>query len=415
MIKHISQTFRNYRVFIAIMISMWIACSFANLKLLAQEKPALEISISGTVFHDANKNGKLDDGETGIRGVVVSDQVIVATSNPEGVFRMDRAGGYGIVFVSVPEGYRAIGPIWRSITEHDDQARVDFPLAKLSPAKEFTFIHASDTHISEKSLPRMRMLRQLVEKHKPAFILVTGDLVRDALRAKEDEASGYYDLYMREIEVFPVPVWSVPGNHEIFGIERHRSLVSPEHPLYGKKMYRHYLGPNYYSFNFGGVHFIGLDTADFDDLWYYGHIDSTQIAWLERDIANVPKDMPVVTFNHIPFYTSEISIWGYDENPPAPTLITVNGKKQFRHVVSNAGDLLALLGNHNYTLALGGHNHVFEQLVFATTGRAPRFHQTAAIVGPTKTGGIQMQSGVTIYRVRNGKIDNGEFVPLHGE
>ena len=38
-------------------------------------------------------------------------------------------------------------------------------------------------------------------------------------------------------------VWSVPGNHEIFGIERHSSLVSPAHPLYGKAMYRQRLGP----------------------------------------------------------------------------------------------------------------------------------------------------------------------------
>ena len=64
-----------------------------------------------------------------------------------------------------------------------------------------------------------------------------------------------------------MPVWSVPGNHEIFGIERHLSLVSPKHPLYGKGMYRQRLGPNYYSFTHGGVHFVGLDSVDIADLW----------------------------------------------------------------------------------------------------------------------------------------------------
>ena len=81
----------------------------------------------------------------------------------------------------------------------------------------------------------------------------------------------------KETARITMPVWSVPGNHELFGIERHLSLVSAKHPLYGRGMYRHYLGPDYYSFNAGGVHFVGLNTADNDDLWYYGHVDSTQL------------------------------------------------------------------------------------------------------------------------------------------
>ena len=83
-----------------------------------------------------------------------------------------------------------------------------------------------------------------------------------------------------------MPVWSVPGNHENFGIERHLSLVSPKHPLYGKGMYRQRLGPNYYSFTYGGVHFVGLDSVDIADLWYYGHVDDAQLAWLRADLES---------------------------------------------------------------------------------------------------------------------------------
>lgn len=102
--------------------------------------------------------------------------------------------------------------------------------------------------------------------------------------------------------LFKNPVWTVPGNHENFGIERDKSKVSIAHPLYGRQMYHHYHGPDYYSFNFGGVHFVGLNTVDIDDQWYYGHLDSLQLTWLERDLAMVPPTMPVVTFNHIPFF-----------------------------------------------------------------------------------------------------------------
>jgi len=110
----------------------------------------------------------------------------------------------------------------------------------------------------------------------------------------EAEASGYYAQYGGEIARWQVPVWSVPGNHENFGIERDSSHVPATHPLYGRGMYHHYFGPDYYSFTRGGVHFVGLNTVDIDDQRYYGHVDSVQLAWLERDLALVPKDMPIV-------------------------------------------------------------------------------------------------------------------------
>jgi 3',5'-cyclic AMP phosphodiesterase CpdA len=91
-------------------------------------------------------------------------------------------------------------------------------------------------------------------------------------------------------------------------------------------MYRHYRGPDYYSFNAGGIHFVGLNSVDIDDTRYYGHVDSLQLAWLARDLAAVPASTPVVTFNHIPFFTAVETINGYNDAPPAPSVITVNGR-----------------------------------------------------------------------------------------
>lgn len=65
-------------------------------------------------------------------------------------------------------------------------------------------------------------------------------------------------------------------------------------------------------FTRGGVHFIGLNTADIDDQHYYGHVDSLQLVWLERDLARVPPAMAVVTFDHIPFITSFKTVNGYE-------------------------------------------------------------------------------------------------------
>ncbi|HEV8122807.1 MAG TPA: metallophosphoesterase [Gemmatimonadales bacterium] len=364
--------------------------------------------LAGVVFLDRNGNGVRDPGESGIAGVVVSNQVQSVRTDSAGRFRLDDGQGFGLVFVSVPDGYRSAGPFWMRA----DQQQLDFPMVQTPASREFTFIHASDTHLDSLSLPRIRMLQALVDSIRPDFVIITGDLVRDALRVSDTVATGRYQLYVREQGRISRPVWTAPGNHEIFGIERAKSHVSADHPLYARKMYRHYLGPDYYSFNYGGVHFVALNSEDYDDQWYYGHIDSVQVEWLKQDLSFVSMATPVVTFNHIPFFTAVEMINGYVDEPPAPTLITVGGKTTFRHVVSNAGDLMAILRAHRYPLALGGHMHIRETLEYALGGQNTRFEQAAAVVGPSDADNLHFSSGITVYRVKDGDISEGLFVPL---
>ena len=363
--------------------------------------------ITGLVFIDANNNGVRDPGEVGVPGVAVSNQDTVVTTDRTGAFRIT-ARGTGIVFVSTPDGYRAVGPFWRSI----DGAPIAFPLARLTTTGTFTFVHASDTHISPASVARTRRLGALVDSIHPDLLIITGDLVRDALRVGEAEATGYYDLFARETKAFRTPVFTVPGNHENFGIERDTSHVSATHPLYGRGMYHHYFGPDYYSFTRGGVHFVGLNTVDIDDQHYYGHVDSVQLAWLERDLALIPPSMPVVTFDHIPFFSTFEQVNGYMDGPPAPSLITINGKTFYRHTVSNAGAVLSVLRKRNHVLALGGHVHGTERIEYEVEGVRTRFNQVSAVIAPPRGAGLTFVSGVTVYRVKNGVIDSGRFIPL---
>lgn len=362
--------------------------------------------LAGIVFLDRNANGVRDPGEPGIAGVVVSDQVSAVRTDAAGRFELP-GQGFGLVFVSVPDGYRSVGPFWKAA-----DGAADFPLAPAPAPHDFTFIHASDTHLDSASLPRMRMLQALVDSIRPDFVLITGDLVRDALRVSDTVATFRYELYLREQSKIGRPVWTAPGNHEIFGIERTKSQVSGDHPLYARKMYRHYLGPDYYSFTYGGIHFVALNSEDIDDQSYYGHIDSVQVEWLKRDLSFVSAPTPVVTFNHIPFFTAAEMINGYDDESVAPTVISVAGKKSFRHTVSNAGELLEILRGHRYPLALGGHVHIRETLEYAVGGQPTRFEQAAAVVGPSDAAGLHFQSGITVYHVRDGQISGGRFVPL---
>jgi hypothetical protein len=389
-----------------------VRCSVALFLLcFAVALPEAQVSapVAGLVFEDANGNERRDAGERGLGRVVVSNQQEVVETAADGTYTLPGAG-FGFVFVSVPDGYRAVGRFWRAVSLSRAGEPVEFALQRQPDQATFTFMHASDTHISKQTADRLRQVRSIVEARRPAFVLITGDLVRDALRVGEDEARGYYDLYTEEAGRFPVPVWSVPGNHENFGVERHLSLVSSSHPLYAKGMYRQRLGPNYYSFTHGGVHFVGLDSVDISELWYYGHIDPVQLAWLKADVASLPRDMPVVTFNHIPFVSAVEAVAGYREDGPAPTLIKVDGRTVFRHTVSNFKEVLPILQTRDWVLALGGHFHTRETIRYGSVVRT-RFHQAAAVVGPTDNT-VPAISGVTIYRVKNRVIDDGEFIPL---
>jgi hypothetical protein len=390
-------------------VRLWIAWALLCLAA-AGVRTQPQPSVTGVVFEDTNRDGQRDPGERGLAGIAVSNQREVVRTAADGSYSLPHPA-YGIAFVSLPDGYAAVENFWRRVSSSAN--RVDFALAPRPTSGSFTFIHASDTHVSAQNIGRLQQLRAIVERQRPDFVLVTGDLVRDALRVGEAEARGYYDLYTQEVRRFPVPVWSVPGNHEIFGIERHLSLVSSSHPLYGKGMYRDRLGPDYYSFNYGGVHFVGLDSVDIADLWYYGHVDGVQLKWLEADLAAVPTGMPVVTFNHIPFATAIDAVGGYRDDGPAPTLIKVGGRTVFRHVVSNLDAVLASIGSREWPLALGGHMHTRESIGFGSAVRT-RFHQAAAVVGPT-TNAVPAISGVTLYRVRDHVIDDGEFIPLPGK
>ncbi len=390
-----------------------IILALAAFPTSASTQSAVDGHVAGLVFEDGNQDGSRDPGEPGIQGVSVCTRSDCALSDAEGLYEVDVQPGFQVVWVSQPEGYRAVRGFYRRIPEDPFEWLVNFPLERRETVSSFSFLHASDTHLDAESLPRMQRLREIATERRVDFVIITGDLVRDALRVSEAIARERFDLFKKEKDAFPMPVWVVPGNHEIFGIERHKSGIAEDHPMYGKAMYERILGPTYYSFDYGGFHFIGLDTADIDDRWYYGHVDETQLSWLEKDLARVSADTPVVTFNHIPLFSALITSAGYDPESDAPgSVIVVDGKPQYRHVVSNFAEVLQKFEGKRYPLALGGHLHGREEMVLGDPKLPTRFHQTGAVVAPGGVSGLNLVSGVTLYRVKEGAIEGHEFIAI---
>ena len=381
----------------------------ASSMLAASRAVAQNTGLHGVVYADANANGTRDVSEHGVSGVIVSNQRDVVVTDSLGRFEIP-AGTTGIVFVSVPDGFRSSGAFWRATTAAP--ASVDFGLVRQAQSRTFSFVHASDSHIAPENVDRFRRFRRMTDSLRPAFLLMGGDLVRDAMSQSESSARAYFDLYATEAKSFRTPVWTVPGNHDHYGIIRSRSHADPANPLYNRGMYRQYFGPDYYSFTYGGVHFIGLNTLSPDDSAYYGDVDSVQMEWLKRDLGHVPARMPVVTFNHIPLISSWTTLIGYDEDPLVATLATVHGKKQFRHTVGNVLEVLETMRGHHYVLALGSHMHAPEHASFVSDGVQVRSDVSAAIVGGQEVGPVVIPSGFTLYTVHDGKIDAGQFVRL---
>jgi hypothetical protein len=384
-------------------------CILACAAMFALNAPLIQGqgTVRGVVFNDANGNGVLDPTERPVPGVVVSNQVDVVATDADGKYQLP-ADEKTIVFVSVPTDWKTVGTSWRAVAGRDS---ISFGLRAERQPRSFRFIHASDTHIDTAHVARVRRFVALADSVRPALTLLAGDLIYDAASQQEPRARRFFEQFLAEMKP-QAPFWAVPGNHDHFGIIKTRSRVPETHPLYNRGMYRHYLGPEYYSFNYGGVHFIGLDTVQPDDSAYYGGVDSLQLAWLARDVAALPATTPVVMFSHIPLTSGVEALTGYIDMAMVSSVAHLKTGPSFRHTGANDLAVLEVFKGRTLPLILGGHTHVAEKIVYQTDRGPLRFEQSAAIVGPNDYGAVVMQSGFSLYTVTNGAIDAGRFVPL---
>ena len=360
-------------------------------------------TVSGLVYDDTDGNGHREDGEKGLAGVVVSDGAEVVVTGADGAYRLEAVGRN--VFVVTPGDRRSTSGWYRPTT-----ATIDFALAPSPPGAQWRFAHLSDTHVHPGNVDRMRKALALAQSRAPDFAIVTGDLNKDALRVDEATARGRMGLYAGAAAQAPMPLRSAPGNHDLFGIERHLSLVPATNPSYGKSLYEEILGPRYYSFDRGRIHFVVLDTLGIDDLWYYGSLEDDELAWLRKDLAHVPAGLTVVTAGHVPFRTGVITS-EYETEGPGRTLITVKGATFYRHVVRNVPALAEILKAYRWTLALQGHMHVGERL-HLYEGGITRYHTAPAV---DHAPGDASPSGLFVYTVRGDEIDDGELLLLRDE
>ena len=184
---------------------------------------------------------------------------------------------------------------------------------------------------------------------KPDFIITGGDNVKDARQQRESYADSLYTLYLRQINRFNAMVYSGIGNHEVFGVAN--PGVSPDNPLFGKKMYLSRIGPRYSSFFWKGWKFFMLDNIKDVGRRYVGYIDEDQMEWLRGELASTDPSTPLVVVGHIPFISS---MKQFEMGSLAPT--------PDNDGVANSVEFFKLFDKHNLKLVLQGHFHFFEVL-----------------------------------------------------
>ena len=178
-----------------------------------------------------------------------------------------------------------------------------------------TFVQISDTHIGfrkEANPDVVGSLRHAIADihalpQAPAFVVHTGDVSH---LSKPEEFAQARDL-LQEIHVDRVH--TIPGEHDTIDDGVTGYLKFFDHDGKGKA---------WYSFDQGGVHFVGLNNVLNFKMGTMAALGDEQIAWLKSALAHVSHSTPIVALAHIPMWTIwEPWGWGTADSAQAMALL----------------------------------------------------------------------------------------------
>lgn|GEM_PF-423570 len=240
---------------------------------------------------------------------------------------------YGLYDLTVS----ADGGIWDT-TRHAVEVIPDFK-------HDYYFIHLTDTHLpthrfyyqtgADTDSSEMTDLREVIADVNiinPEFVLLTGDLVNEG-ELEDFLDRRYYSKAQRMLTEFEVPVFLTAGNHDVGGW---RDTPPPDGTA--RRDWWRFFGwkrldspppgapwfTQNYSFDYGPVHFVGLEAYDNYDRWRYNiygsdSFTSRQMQWLAQDLAAASGSAAQVLFYHYDFSRQinlnslgvEMALWGH--------------------------------------------------------------------------------------------------------
>ncbi len=332
--------------------------------IAAAEDAAPRDTVTGHVFQDRNRDGRRQEGEPGVRGVLVSNGVAVVKTDRDGAYTLPARDDMA-VFVIQPSGWRSpTNADWVPQIAYQHKpagspkplrygglaptgplpAAINFPLIRAGDQKAFACAVLGDTQAyanAEIGYLRDSVVDDMLDRGPGAVdcVIAVGDVMGDDL-----------DLIPRMADVLgalEAPQWWVHGNHDFD--------FDADHDADSADSWRRLWGPAYYAFEMGEVLFIVLDNVvypcgatdaqtpgrefciDNPRKRYNARITDDQMAFVANLLALTDEDRTIVLAHHIPFVS-------FVDQTTAP------------HQTDNVTALYALLEGRE-ALSLSGHTH----------------------------------------------------------
>ncbi|HZN85026.1 MAG TPA: metallophosphoesterase [Mycobacterium sp.] len=138
--------------------------------------------------------------------------------------------------------------------------------------------------------------------YTPDFVIHTGDLTHLATPDQFDQVKHMLG------ELNTPHVFTVPGEHD---------STDDAGQKYRQAFGAGTRGDGWYSFDVAGVHVIGLvNTLNMQKL---GHLGADQLEFVEKDVAGLSSDTPIIVFSHIPLFAMYPD-WGWGTEDAAQAL-----------------------------------------------------------------------------------------------
>lgn len=307
------------------------------------------MTIKGVVFCDG----------VGIPDVVVSDGFEVTTTDKDGIYYLPSLKKNGYVFISIPGNYEVanvnnLPQFFKRLSGGSTVEQKDFSLFRVDNSKHVVLAMA-DWHLANRNDDLAQFtsgfltdvnatIRNYRATGTKVYGLTLGDMSWDAYWYSNLFALPEYLTQMYKIDC---TMFNLIGNHD------NDPYAASDWTAESK--FKSIVGPTYYSFNLGNVHYIVLDDIQYmntggsegvmGDRNYNGVIVSDQMEWLKKDLATVEdKNTPIVIALHIPVHSN-------------PT-IDSNGNLVRKVGLSNGAAFLSALQGFTKVHILSGHTHI---------------------------------------------------------
>ena len=283
------------------------------------DKIDFEPSAGTTVF------GLVSSEEGPVANVVVSDGTEVTVTDDKGIYELKSAKKWGYVFISVPSGYEVAAEgvfpqFYQTLKGAADVVeQKDFKLTKVDGQDRYKLFLLGDMHLANRTNDAAQFtqfttdLNAYMAQHsgQKMYALTLGDMTWDLYWYKNNYALPQYRETINR-QVKNLQIYHTMGNHD------NDFMTTSDYDAAVK--YVDCIGPTFYSFNIGQVHYVVMDNIDcsaYDGTNSHNYVkklSNEQLKWLAKDLAYVDKSTPLIVAMHAPIYKPTSTGFAFDHD-----------------------------------------------------------------------------------------------------